>query len=82
MSSLHRLLLAIASLLPVGFLAAQASGVPLNSPTYRIIDRLDILSGVASPIHSEVKYFSRQDVLAYAIQVDSTAAELSRRDQA
>ncbi len=81
-SSLYCLLPVVFSLLPGGFLAAQASGVPLNSPTYHIVDRLDILTGVPNPIHAEVKYFSRQDVLGYAVEVDSTATGLSRRDRA
>ncbi len=76
-----RLLLVAASLFPAGFIAAQASGVPLNSPTYHIVDRLDILTGVPNLIHPEVKYYSREDVVAYALRVDSLAAELSSRDQ-
>lgn len=80
--SIHRFLLAAASLLPTGFMAAQASGVPLNSPTYHILNRLDITSGVPIPIHPEVKYYSRQDVVDYAVQVDTMAAVLSAGDQA
>ncbi len=79
---IRRSLLAIASLFPLGFLAAQASGVPLHSPTYHIVDRLDILTGVPNPIHPEAKYYSREDVAAYAFKVDSFATGLSSRDQA
>lgn len=79
--SLPRLLLVAASLCPTAFLVAQAPGVPLNSPTYHILDRLDILTEVPNPIHPEVKYFSRQDVAAYALAVDTVATNLSRRDR-
>ena len=79
---LRRLMLAAASLYPFGFLAAQASGVPLNSPTYYILDRLDILTGIPNPIHPELKYFSRQDVVAYAVKLDSQATNLTPRDRA
>ena len=78
---LHRCLLVVAGLWPTALLVAQASGVPLNSPTYHILDRLDILSGVNSPIHPELKYFSREDVAAYALDVDTAATRLSRRDR-
>ncbi|MEO6038811.1 MAG: hypothetical protein ABIQ93_10390, partial [Saprospiraceae bacterium] len=78
--SIPRLLLAVASLWPQAVLLAQAPGVPLNSPTYHILDRLDILTGVAGPIHPELKYFSREDVVAYALQMDTAAALLSSRD--
>ena len=79
--SLRRLLLALASLCPPAWLIAQASGVPLHAPAYHILDRLDILTDVATPIHAELKYYSRQDVAAYALKVDTAASDLSRRDR-
>ncbi len=78
---LSRWLLLLTGLCPSVVLLAQASGVPLNSPTYHIIDRLDILTDVANPIHPEIKYYSRQDVAAYAQALDTAAMNLSRRDR-
>lgn len=64
------------------FLTAQSSGIPLHSPTYHILDRLDISSGVNSPIHPELKYFPRQDAADYALAVDTTSTRLTWRDYA
>ncbi len=68
-------------LLPLPLLA-QNSGLPLNSPSYQILDRLEILSGVNSPIHPELKPFTRRDVAAYAISLDSLGVDrLSSQDR-
>ncbi|MFN0037274.1 MAG: capsule assembly Wzi family protein [Saprospiraceae bacterium] len=64
-------------------LLAQTSGIPLQSPSYHILDRLEILSGLKSPIHPELKFFNRRDAAAYALAVDSLASRrLSHRDRA
>ena len=63
-------------------LSAQSPGIPLHSPTYHLLDRLEILSGVASPIHPELKFFPRQDAADYALTLDSLRSELSWRDHA
>lgn len=63
-------------------LYAQSSGVPLHAPTYHILDRLDIMSGVSSPIHPELKFFARQDAADYAVAVDTISTRLSWRDYA
>ncbi len=62
-------------------LFSQSSGIPLHSPTYHILDRLDIKSGVKSPVHPELKFFPRQDAVDYALQVDSFAVSLTRLDR-
>jgi len=67
--------------LPPAFLVAQVSGVPNRSPAVHILDRLDITSGVASPIHPELKEFARRDAAGYTFQVDSGAATLTRLDR-
>jgi hypothetical protein len=64
------------------FLSAQSSGIPLHSPSYHILDRLDISSGVNSPIHPELKFFPRQDAADYALAVDTTSTRLTWRDYA
>ncbi|MCW5921489.1 MAG: hypothetical protein KIS77_04040 [Saprospiraceae bacterium] len=63
-------------------LFSQSSGIPLHAPAYHILDRLDISSGVESPIHPELKLFPRQDAVDYALALDSLAHKLSRRDRA
>ncbi|HRI60175.1 MAG TPA: hypothetical protein PK228_10645, partial [Saprospiraceae bacterium] len=63
-------------------LSAQSSGIPLHAPTYHILDRLDITSGVNSPIHPELKFFPRQDAADYALAVDTLSTRLSWRDYA
>ncbi len=74
-------LFAVCALLPFcGF--AQSSGIPLHSPAYHILDRMDVISGVNSPIHPELKFFPRQDAVDYALDLDSFATRLSYRDRA
>ncbi len=54
----------------------------MHAPTYNILDRLDIISGVHSQIHPELKFFPRQDAVDYALEVDSFANRLTNRDRA
>ena len=69
-------------LLPLPILS-QTSGIPLQSPSYPILDRLEILSGIESPIHPELKYSNRRDAAFYALKLDSlTSNQLSHRDHA
>ena len=64
-------------------LLSQTSGIPLQSPSYQILDRLEILSGVESPIHPELKYSNRRDAAMYALKLDSLASNrLSHQDYA
>jgi len=60
---------------------AQPSGVPLGSPTYHIIDRLMIKTGLGGEIRPEIKFFSRKDVAYYARAVDTSKAILSTLDR-
>ncbi len=65
--------------LPVIFLCAlsqtaifaQATALPMQSPAHHILDRLDIQSGVSSPIHPEIRPFNRRDAVEYALALDS-----------
>ena len=59
---------------------AQSSGIPLHAPTYHMLDRLDIMSGVNSPIHPELKFYPRQDAADYTLAVDTLSSRLSWRD--
>lgn len=69
------LLFAFASLL-----YSQSSGIPLHAPSYQIIDRTEILSGMESQIHPELKFFPRSDAAEYALKLD-TINFLSRRER-
>ncbi|MBK6994255.1 MAG: hypothetical protein IPH31_04785 [Lewinellaceae bacterium] len=35
-----------------------------------MLDRLEILSGIESPIHPELKFFNRRDAAVYALRLD------------
>jgi len=64
-------------------LLSQSTGIPLQSPAYQMLDRLEILSGVGSPIHPELKFSNRRDAALYALRLDSLASDrLSRQDHA
>ncbi|MBK8922225.1 MAG: hypothetical protein IPM81_12110 [Saprospirales bacterium] len=52
---------------------AQPATLPLQSPAHHLLDRLDISSGTAAPMHLQVRPVSRQDAVAYALLVDSVA---------
>jgi hypothetical protein len=64
-------------------LSAQGSGLPLGSPAYHILDRLEIRTGLETPYHSALKYYLRGDAAAYAMGIDTARVPLtaaSRRD--
>ncbi len=64
-------------------LFAQSSGIPLQSPAYQILDRLEIRSGFESPIHPEVKCINRPDAANYSLNLDTLHRfRLSRQDHA
>jgi hypothetical protein len=75
-------LLFVCLILLTNTLCAQPSGVPLNSETYHIIDRLDILSRVSINIHPEIKCFSRDKVVNLALKHDTSSIILSKLDRA
>ncbi|MCC6282082.1 MAG: hypothetical protein IT262_15875, partial [Saprospiraceae bacterium] len=74
------------SLVFVGILpaiaTAQDSGLPFQAPTYHLLDRLEVLSGIPSPIHPELREISRQDAADYARAVDTAASLQGRLDKA
>jgi hypothetical protein len=65
-----------------GFLSAQDSGLPMQAPTYHLLGRLEVLSGVPGDIHPEVREISRRDAAAYARKVDTMAVLQGKLDQA
>lgn len=61
---------------------AQTAGIPLQSPAYHLLDRLEIKSGIGSPLHPEIKFANRREALAYALRLDTAeAAPFSARDK-
>ncbi|MCC6412950.1 MAG: hypothetical protein IT270_14895, partial [Saprospiraceae bacterium] len=63
--------------------AAQTPLMPMPSPGVHILDRLDISSGVPAPFHAEVKSYTRQDAVNYALAIDSIKnGQLSKLDRA
>lgn len=63
--------------------AAQTPLIPMPSPGLHILDRLDISSGVPAPFHAEVKSYTRQDAVNYALAVDSAlGGAMSKLDRA
>ena len=61
---------------------AQSSGIPLHGPSYPILERLEIKTGVASPLHPALKFYHRKDAADYALRVDSLADHLTKGDRA
>lgn len=57
----------------------QGSNLPLGNPAYHIMDRLEILSGIPTPHHSSLKYYTRGQATRYALTLD-TAATLALSD--
>jgi hypothetical protein len=62
-------------------IVAQSTTLPLQSPAHHILDRLDIRTDVASPIHPEIRPFSRQDAARFALSMDSLPSDrFTRQD--
>jgi len=60
---------------------AQHTNLPLGNPAYHILDRLEVKTGVPTPYHSSLKYYTRSAATRYALQLDTAEAGLSRLDQ-
>lgn len=62
---------------------SQSSSYSLMQRPYHIMDRLEIKTGVATPFHPTIKYYQREDVVRYALHLDTmTNLGLSKKDQA
>lgn len=57
----------------------QDSGIPLQSTSYHLIDRLDILGGASGFLHTEIKPFSRRDAAAFAMHCDTPEQSWSKQ---
>ncbi|MCI5082519.1 MAG: hypothetical protein MRY78_12545, partial [Saprospiraceae bacterium] len=62
-------------------LLAQGSGLPLGNPTYHILDRLEITSGVKPDFHSSLRYYTRGQATRYALTVDTARVPITVKDR-
>lgn len=69
------------SILAINFLYGQGSNLPLGNEAYHMLDRLEIKTGVPTPYHSALKYYTRGAATRYALTVDTSRTSLSSRDR-
>ncbi|NUO03701.1 MAG: hypothetical protein HUU01_24060 [Saprospiraceae bacterium] len=69
-----RLYVLILTWTPV-LLHAQGSNLPMDAESYQLLDRLEIASGTPAPYHSSLKYYTRGDVIRYALALDSAQVQ-------
>ena len=75
-------LLLLLSFLNLSFhLFGQKTGLPLGNEAYHIMDRLEIKTDLMPDFHSSLKYHLREDVVNYALKVDTARAVLSIKDR-
>lgn len=61
---------------------SQGSNLPLGNSAYQILDRLEIKSGITTPYHASLKYFTRGAATRYALTLDTaTDITLTKLDQ-
>jgi hypothetical protein len=72
---------AILFIFTIYILTAQGSAIPLGNDSYHISDRLQIMSDIEAPFHSNIKPYLRGDLTRYAIQIDSIISTLSDLDR-
>jgi len=58
----------------------QASYIGFGNDAYHIYDRLEIKSGIQSPIHSSLKYYSRKDMVHFISLMEKSGVSLSEKD--
>lgn len=78
---IRNIVLLWAPLLCGSVVQAQPTTLPLQSPANQMLDRLAIRSRVSSPIHPEIRPFTRQDAVAYALQLEAADSLLSPADR-
>ena len=70
-------------LLGAQFVWAQSSSYSLMQRPYHLMDRLEIKSGLATPFHPTIKYFQREDIVQYALMLDTLSTiNWSTKDRA
>jgi len=76
-----RVLLLLGLLITVNSLFGQKTGLPLGNEAYHIMDRLEIKTDLVPDFHSSLKYHLRDDVVNYALKVDTARTILSIKDR-
>ncbi len=76
-----RILLLLCFLSIMNPLLGQKTGLPLGNEAYHIMDRLEIKTGLVPDFHSSLKYHLREDVVNFALQVDTARTILSIKDR-
>lgn len=69
------------SFLSINNLTGQGTALPLGNEAYHILDRLEIKTGLPTPYHSSLKYYTRGAATSYALLIDTSAIALSFRDR-
>ncbi len=78
---MRKVILLVLTLLYTYFLHAQGTEVPLGNDAYHIMDRIKIKTGIASPFHSSLKFYTRGDVAKYALMMDTASVFISSKDR-
>ncbi len=60
-------------------LYGQGSGLPLDNPAYHMLNRMEIQSGIRPPFHAALKFYTRKQATAYALQMDTST--MSQKDR-
>ncbi len=60
---------------------SQGSNLPLGNDAYRILDRLEIKTGIVPEYHSSIKSFSRGDAMKFILSLDTLSSQLSSLDR-
>jgi len=58
----------------------QSSYIGFGNDAYHIYDRLEIKSGINSPIHSSLKYYTRKDMIEFISLIEKSGVRLSEKD--
>jgi hypothetical protein len=79
---MKKIYLLLFSSVVLGQLFAQSSNVPLNSPSQELLERLEVLSGQPSGIHTDIAHsIRRKHLIRYANHLDSVGGALNVGDR-
>lgn len=62
-------------------LLCQKTGLPLGDEAYHIMDRLEIKADLTPDFHSSLKYYLREDIVNYALKIDTAQMSISIKDR-
>ncbi len=64
-----------------GYAFSQGSAIPPGNDAYRILDRLEIKSGVIPDYHSSLKPYTRGDAMKFILSLDTLTSRLNAFDR-